>query len=51
VPESFASRRMRWLTNVFPAYRGTGGRVTYISDDWREVRIRLALSWRTRNYV
>jgi acyl-coenzyme A thioesterase PaaI-like protein len=51
VPESFASRRMRWLTNVFPAYRGTGGRVTYISGDWREVRVRLTLSWRTRNYV
>lgn len=51
MPESFASRRMRWLTNVFPAYRGTGGRVTYISGDWREVRVRLSLSWRTRNYV
>ena len=51
MPESFASRLMRWKFNVFPAYRGTGGRVTYISADWREVRVKLPLSFRTRNYV
>ncbi len=51
MPESFASRKMRWLFNVFPAYRGTGARVVYVSDDFREVRIKLPLSWRTRNYV
>ncbi|HEX7253107.1 MAG TPA: DUF4442 domain-containing protein [Thermoanaerobaculia bacterium] len=49
--ESFASRRLRWLFNLLPAYRGTGGRVTYIAADFREVRVRLRLSWRTRNYV
>ncbi len=42
---------MRWKFNLFPAYRGTGGRVTYIARDFREVRIRLPLSWRTRNLV
>ncbi len=51
MPESFASRRLRWGFNLFPAYRGTGARVTYIADDFREVRVRLPLSWRTRNYV
>ena len=51
MPESFASRKMRWLFNLYPAYRGTGGRVTYISRDFREARVRLPLSWRTRNYV
>ena len=51
MPESFASRRLRWLFNLLPAYRGTGGRVTYIGADFREVRVRLRLSWRTRNYV
>ena len=25
--------------------------MAYIAHDWREVRIRLPLSWRTRNYV
>ncbi|MGE5277491.1 MAG: DUF4442 domain-containing protein [Acidobacteriota bacterium] len=51
MPESFASRRMRWGFNLLPAYRGTGARITYISADFREVRVRLPLSWRTRNYV
>jgi hypothetical protein len=49
--ESFASRKLRWWFNLFPAYRGTGARVTYIADDFHEVRIRLPLSWRTRNAV
>lgn len=42
---------MRWGFNLFPAYRGTGARITYIAADWREVRVRLPLSRRTRNYV
>ncbi len=51
MPESFKSRMFRWGFNFFPAYRGTGGRITYISDDWHEARVKLPLSWRTRNYV
>jgi hypothetical protein len=37
--------------NFFPAYRGSGARVTFIASDWREVRVQVPLSWRTRNYV
>lgn len=51
MPESFASRIDRWKFNFFPAYRGTGARVVYISDDYREMRVKIPLSWRTRNYV
>jgi Domain of unknown function (DUF4442) len=51
MPESFSTRVLRWRFNFFPAYRGTGARVTYIAGDLREVRVRLPLSWRTRNYV
>jgi acyl-coenzyme A thioesterase PaaI-like protein len=51
MPESSQSRRARWRFNFFPAFRGTGARVTYIAADWHEVRIELPLSWRTRNYV
>jgi acyl-coenzyme A thioesterase PaaI-like protein len=51
MPESFRSRLMRLRFNLFPAYRGTGARVTYVADDLREIRVRLPLSWRTRNYV
>ncbi len=37
--------------NLFPAYRGVGARIDYIAADYREVRVRLRLNWRTRNYV
>jgi acyl-coenzyme A thioesterase PaaI-like protein len=50
-PESWRSRLTRWKFNWFPAYRATGARITYIAADWGEVRIRLPLSWLTRNYV
>jgi acyl-coenzyme A thioesterase PaaI-like protein len=49
--ESWKTRTMRWRLNLFPAFRGSGARVTYIAADLREVRIRLPLNWRTRNYV
>jgi acyl-coenzyme A thioesterase PaaI-like protein len=49
--ESWGSRRLRWGFNLFPAFRGTGGRITYIAGDFREARVELPLSWRTRNYV
>ena len=49
--ESWQSRLARWQFNLFPAYRGTGGWVTYMRHDWSEVRVRIPLSWRTRNYV
>jgi acyl-coenzyme A thioesterase PaaI-like protein len=51
VPESWRTRFNRYAFNWFPAYRGTGARVTYIASDWSEVRVRVPLSWRTRNYV
>jgi acyl-coenzyme A thioesterase PaaI-like protein len=51
MPESSRSRWLRWKFNLVPAYRGTGARVTYIAGDFREARIRLPLSWRTRNVV
>ena len=50
-PETLRTRLLRWGFNWFPAYRGTGARITHIACDFREIRIRLPLSWRTRNYV
>lgn len=44
-------RAFRHLLNLYPCFRGTGGRVTHIADDWSEMRVRLKLNWRTRNYV
>jgi acyl-coenzyme A thioesterase PaaI-like protein len=51
MPENFASKLDRYKFNFFPAYRGTGARVLYIADDYREMRVKIPLNWRTRNYV
>ena len=42
--KSFRSRRYRSWFNLFPAYRGMGGRVRYISADPREMHIELRLT-------
>ncbi|MEZ5427515.1 MAG: DUF4442 domain-containing protein [Pyrinomonadaceae bacterium] len=49
--ESFARKIDRWKFNFFPAYRGGGGRITFISEDYHEIHVKLPLGWRTRNYV
>jgi len=51
MPESFATKIDRWKFNFFPAYRGSGARVLFISEDYRKIRVKIPLSWRTRNYV
>jgi acyl-coenzyme A thioesterase PaaI-like protein len=51
MPESLRTRLTRWGFNLFPAYFGTGARIEYIAADWREVRVAVPLSLRTRNYV
>ncbi len=48
--ESFNTWIMRLGFNLFPCYRRTGARVTYIAEDRCEVRIRLPLNWTTRGY-
>ncbi len=46
------SNKLRcWSFYAFACYRGTGGRLKYIAEDWSEVQLELPLSWRTRNYV
>jgi len=49
---SAISNKLRcWSFYVFACYRGTGGRPSFIAEDWSEVRLSLPLSWRTRNYM
>jgi acyl-coenzyme A thioesterase PaaI-like protein len=50
MPENFKSRVFRWRFNLFPAYRRSGGRVTYASADYHEMRVAIPLNWKTRNY-
>jgi len=49
--EAIASRLRRWMFYFYGCYRGTGGQLKYVAPDWREVRLEIPLSWRTRNYV
>jgi acyl-coenzyme A thioesterase PaaI-like protein len=51
LPAAIANKLRCWSFYVFGCYRGTGGRLKYIAEDWSEVRLELPLSWRTRNYV
>jgi len=51
VKDKLGPRTFRWLLNLWPCTRGTGGRVTRISPDWKEIRVRLPLNLQTRNYV
>ena len=49
--ESVKSRFKRFGFNLFPAFRRTGGRITYISHDYKCIRLKIPLNWKTRNYV
>jgi acyl-coenzyme A thioesterase PaaI-like protein len=48
---SSSPRMARIAFNVWPCIRGSGARVEHIAHDWSELRVKLPLSWRTRNYV
>ncbi|WP_417252216.1 DUF4442 domain-containing protein [Castellaniella sp.] len=45
------ARVMRTGFNLHPAFRATGGRVIAVSPDLLHIRVRLALTRRTRNLV
>ena len=41
----------RMFANLMPCIRGGRGWVTYISEDFMQLQVRLKLTWRTRNIV
>jgi acyl-coenzyme A thioesterase PaaI-like protein len=51
LPAAISNKLRCWSFYAFGCYRGTGGRLKYIAEDWSDVRLELPLSWRTRNYV
>jgi hypothetical protein len=50
MPESFQTRIMRWMYNLYPVYRRTGARIDYIDVSWQQIRISIPLRLWTRNY-
>ncbi len=51
VKENLHTKLFRFGFNIFPAYRRTGGNVTFIASDWKRVDVSLRLRLATRNYV
>ncbi|WP_459950839.1 DUF4442 domain-containing protein [Denitratisoma sp. agr-D3] len=51
LPPRWQAWMMKVGFNFHPAFRGTGGRVEYVSPALDHIRIRLPLTWRTRNVV
>lgn len=49
--ETFAEKLQRWRFNLLPSFRGSGGWITYLSRDWRQVHVKLPLNLWTRNYI
>lgn len=45
------ARLLRIGMNLYPPYLGAGVRVRHIAPDFREVRVKMVLSWFNRNYV
>lgn len=48
---AWRARMVRLGFNLHPAFRGTGGRVVHVAHDLRHIRIRLPLTWKTKNIV
>lgn len=49
--ESWKTWWFRTVMNLYPMFLGTGGRLTLIAADWREVNVSLPLSLWSKNYV
>ncbi|MFB6344763.1 MAG: PaaI family thioesterase [bacterium] len=47
--ESFKTTLLRWGLNLFPAYLGTGANISFLSEDFQEVHVRIPYNWRTRD--
>ncbi|MHC8356836.1 DUF4442 domain-containing protein [Pseudomonas sp. LB3P81] len=45
------ARLMRCFMSFYPPYLGAGVRVRHISDDFRDIKVSMGLSWYNRNYV
>jgi acyl-coenzyme A thioesterase PaaI-like protein len=44
-------KKLKRILNLYPPYLGAGVRVTYIRDDWKEIRVSMKLRWYNRNAV
>ncbi|MDX1904527.1 MAG: DUF4442 domain-containing protein [Thermonemataceae bacterium] len=47
----FSNSIQRFLFNQYPAYRRSGGYISFLSKDWKEIHVRLPLNRKTINYM
>ena len=47
----FSPKKLKRILNIYPPYLGAGVKVEYISDDWKELKVSMALRWYNRNAV
>lgn len=47
----FTPKQLKRILNLYPPYLGSGIRVAYISEDWRELHVSMSLHWFNRNAV
>ncbi len=51
LPRPWGARLVRMGFNLHPAFRSTGGRVVHVAPDLCHIRVRLPLTWKTKNIV
>ena len=42
---------LKRLFNIYPPYIGAGVKITYISQDWKELHVSMSLRWFNRNIM
>ena len=47
----FTPKLLKIALNFYPPYLGAGVKVTYISENWKELHVSMALRWFNRNAV
>ena len=47
----FTPKLLKRILNLYPPYLGAGVKVTYISEDWKELHVSMSLRWFNRNAV
>ena len=51
LPTSRNTNLFKWGMNLYPMFFGTGGKIIYISKDWKEVSLKLRKNIWSNNYV
>lgn len=47
----FTPKVLKRILNLYPPYLGAGVKITYISEDWKELHVSMSLRWFNRNAV